>query len=252
MKKITTFILLSFMSISSFSQSNDISSANNWAGFYIAGSLGSFENKSSVYSDNIYGSYSPNATYATKINKSNLGIQAGYNWNIDSYILGIELDASPSKISKSTCRGSQDPTTNCGDYYYGTLTLVNEISYLGAIKGRVGYAFSDFMIYASGGLAYAKATNTLNVDCPSGCGASDANAITTSSTVSKNSINFTYGVGAEYSIDKTWKLGADYMYFKVPNLNQTLYHVATYGTQTMIANNSNSNSLYRLRLIYNF
>jgi opacity protein-like surface antigen len=252
MKRITAIIFLSVMAFSAFSQSNDRPSKNHWSGFYIAGSLGNFQNNSSVYSDNIYGSYSPNATYASKINKNNLGIQAGYNWNINSYILGLELDVNPSKISKSTCRGSQDPTTSCGDYYYGTLTLVNEISYKGAIKGRVGYEFSDFMIYASGGVAFVKATNTLNVDCPSGCGASDANAITTSSTVSKNSINFTYGFGAEYALDKSWKLGVDYMYFKVPNLNQTLYHSATYGTQTMIANNANSNSIYGLRLIYNF
>lgn len=251
MKKLL-FVLLLTITQTAFAQSNDVSSANNWSGFYIAGSFGSFQNNSSIYSDNIYNGFSPNATYNSKENKNNLGIQAGYNWNINSYILGLELDVNPSKISKSTCRGSQDPTTSCGDYYYGTLTLVNEVSYMGSIKGRVGYEFSDFMIYASGGLAYAKAKNTLNVDCPSGCGAADANAITTSSTISKNSVNFTYGFGAEYSLDKNWKLGADYMYFKVPNLNQTLYHAATYGTQTIVANNSSSNSIYRLRVIYNF
>ena len=252
MKKITAFICLIFMAFSASSRSNDAPSTNHWSGFYIAGSLGKFQNNSSVYSDNIYGSYSPNATYSSKIDKNNLGIQAGYNWNINSYILGLEFDVNPSKISKSTCRGSQDPTTSCGDYYYGTLTLVNEISYVGAIKGRVGYEFSDLMIYASGGVVFAKAANILNVDCPSGCGASDANVITTSSTVSKNSINFSYGFGAEYALDKSWKVGADYMYFKVPNLNQTFYHAATYGTQTMIANNANSSSIYRLRLIFNF
>lgn len=117
----------------------------------------------------------------------------------------------------------------------------------------MGYTFSDLMIYATGGFASVKSSNTLDVHCPEGCGLSDDIAYTAAQTVSQNKLRPIYGVGSEYAIDKRWRIGADYLFFKSPALTQSLTHsTASYGSQVITSSISNKYELLRVRLIYGF
>jgi len=225
----------------------------SWEGFYVAGSYGYSKDNGNLESSFSYnGGGLQNINSPLHLTKFVPGIQFGYNYQIDSYILGLEADISPSAISKANCARVSSSGPDCGDGYYGGLNLSEKAKYKGALKLRFGYQLTDIMLYASSGLAYANLSNTLNINCPSGCTPSDANPITSTTTISKNEVRFTYGLGAEYKLDGNWKMGADYFYFRLPDLSQSITHQATYGPQVITSTNSNSYSQLKFRIIYSF
>lgn len=252
--KFLVFFSIVFSSALSFAQAEntDQSKTNPWEGFYASGSYSSLNSKLTSYSNNSYNGDDTSQTVINKSSKASMGLQLGHNWQFDSIIAGLEIDIGPNSMNQSSCRGVREPGTPCGDWYFGTLNLTSETKYQGAFLGKLGHQFDDFMFYISGGLVYLKSKNIMNVDCPSGCGATDANPLITTTTVSKNKLALAYGVGGEYMLDKNWRLGVDYLYFKSPHLSQSLTHDATYGPQVITSTNSNSNSLLRAKLIYAF
>ena len=229
-----------------------------WEGFYVAGSYGYSKDNSNLSSNYnypalvSYGDSPFSSSNTANSKKYNPGIQFGYNWKIDSYILGLEADLSPSAIKQSGCSRVESAGGVCGDDWYGQLKLAAETNYKGAVKLRFGYQISDFMVYATGGVAYANISNTLNVNCPSGCSLYDGNAFTSTTTVSKNALRFAYGLGGEYRVYENWKLGMDYFYFTLPDLSQAVTHAASYGQQDITSTISNSYSQLKFRLIYSF
>lgn len=247
-------LLLSAFSSLAFSQpaSNSDIHPKEWAGPYVSFSYDNLNNQSEIYTNNFYNGYNSPYTNNTSSNKSSAGIQAGYLWAFDSYILGVEADFNPATLKNSECRASMYPDPPCRAWE-GYMNVFSETKYQGSIRLKFGYAFSDFMLYVTGGLAATKVSSTLDVQCPYGCGLSDDSAYSASRTLSQNKLSATYGVGGEYLFNMHWRLGADYLFFKSPNLSQSLIHSdASYGPQVITSSISNKYELLRLRLIYAF
>lgn len=235
------------------STESNIAVTGAWDGFYVAGSYGYSKDNSNLSSNFTYnGGGLQNIIHQFNQTKYIPGIQFGYNHQIDSYILGLEVDVAPATFNQTGCARVSSNGPDCGDWYYGGLNLTAETKYKGAAKLRFGYKLSDFMLYASGGLAYAKVNNTLNINCPDGCTEADANAITSTTTVSENILRFIYGFGGEYMFDDNWRLGVDYYNFKLPDLSQSITHQATYGQQLITSTSSNSYSQLKFRIIHSF
>ncbi len=70
-----------------------------------------------------------------------LGVTAGYNWQMNQVVFGIEGDISWSDISGSGPCGA------------GTRCTVDN-NWLGTVRGRLGWAAGQFMPYVTGGLAF--------------------------------------------------------------------------------------------------
>jgi outer membrane immunogenic protein len=71
-----------------------------------------------------------------------IGGQIGYNWMLgDSFLLGLEGDASYSDQN----------VTDGGEY---------DVDYLATVRGRLGFAFDRFLVYGTGGAAFAGAEFT--------------------------------------------------------------------------------------------
>ncbi len=70
-----------------------------------------------------------------------LGVTAGYNWQVNQFVWGIEGDISWSDISGSGPCGA------------GTRCTVDN-NWLGTFRGRLGWAAGQFMPYVTGGLAF--------------------------------------------------------------------------------------------------
>jgi len=70
-----------------------------------------------------------------------LGVTAGYNWQMNQVVFGIEGDIAWSDISG---RGGCGAGTTC--------TVEN--NWLGTVRGRLGWAAGQFMPYVTGGLAF--------------------------------------------------------------------------------------------------
>jgi outer membrane immunogenic protein len=69
-----------------------------------------------------------------------LGVTAGYNWQVNQAVFGIEGDINWTDISgRGTCTGPVGCTT--------------QNNWLGTVRGRLGWAAGQFMPYVTGGLA---------------------------------------------------------------------------------------------------
>ena len=114
----------------------------DWTGFYIGAHTGySHGSSSAVLRDPAATAVSGNFSGVTG------GVQAGYNWRTSSGLLfGVEADLTfPSYLpSNSITSLVSTPNTN----------FIEQWDYVGTVRGRIGYAASHWLFYATGGFAY--------------------------------------------------------------------------------------------------
>lgn len=114
------------------------------------------------------------------------GIQAGYNWQFDQMIVGVETDIQGAGLKS--------------DVEVGGLGAEAKISWFGTTRARLGYTPVDrFMVYATGGVAYGKIK------------ASAFNG-TSSFSESDTRVGYTVGAGAEYALTNNVTLKSEYLY----------------------------------------
>ena len=90
------------------------------------------------------------------------GLQAGYNWQIDKVLVGIEFDGNWMDGTASRTLTNFGPPLNRGD----VLTTDVNSEFLTTIRPRLGVVFDRFLVYVTGGLAFAtiKTTNSLQAE----------------------------------------------------------------------------------------
>ena len=137
--------------------------AFSWAGPYLGGNLG--------YN---WGTVDHNPTKPSGLLG---GVQGGYNWQNGAWC----------SASKATCR------LNGADDTFAPWKFSNP--WFGTIRGRVGYAFNNILIYGTGGLAFG----SLRVD-------------TLGLSESHTSAGWTAGVGAEFGLAQNWTAKIEYLY----------------------------------------
>jgi outer membrane immunogenic protein len=136
-----------------------------WAGFYVGGHLGYGETKFDFRQDldvfdaaqNLSGSN----TFRSSVSPDGIvgGVQAGYNWQINSFVFGLEGDISFADWNSGTTVFDSDVDgvrgLGIGDDAFGTAK--GDLDFLASVRGRVGYAFGNVMIFGTGGVAWANA-----------------------------------------------------------------------------------------------
>ncbi len=145
--------------------------ANSWMGPYIGGNLG--------YG---WGEVSNNGAEPSGVLG---GLQAGYNYQSGQLVLGIEGDLQ----------------LNAADDTFAAWKFSNP--WFGTVRGRLGYAFNNILLYGTGGLAFG----TLKVETPGGFSESHTSA------------GWTAGVGAEYAINQNWSAKVEYLYVDLSEKN---------------------------------
>ena len=124
------------------------------------------------------------------------GIQAGYNWQMDQTIIGIETDIQATNL-KGEFSGSLDG--------FGGIEVGTKVKWFGTTRVRLGYLPTErFMIYATGGIAYGKVETYGSIYDYSGGGVGFSS--------SKTRAGYTVGAGAEYAINDNWTLKSEYLY----------------------------------------
>ena len=127
------------------------------------------------------------------------GAQLGYNWQWGSFVLGPEVDIAYSSIrDKHTVRDNVGAVT-------GALTTEQRLDWFGTVRGRLGYAFADFLIYGTGGLAYGQTKLTSRLTTNTG--------INAAASKSEVAFGYTLGGGAEYAVMQSWTVRAEYLYY---------------------------------------
>jgi outer membrane immunogenic protein len=146
----------------------------NWTGFYVGINGG-------------YGWGSSDWTVPATSNSPKgplVGGTVGFNYQIGSFVWGLEGDFDWADIKDSSA---------CGAFVCETKN-----SWLATARGRVGYAFDRWLPYFTGGAAFGKIeTNNTN---PAAGGASDTRT------------GWTLGGGVEYAFLGNWSAKIEYLY----------------------------------------
>jgi outer membrane immunogenic protein len=145
----------------------------SWAGPYLGGTLG-YE----------WGNVSNSPAKPSGIAG---GVTGGYNWQSGNIVFGIEGDVQGT--------GADDR--------FAAYKFSNP--WFGTVRGRIGYAFNNVLIYGTGGLAFGSLETELN-----------------GLQQSKTSAGYTVGVGAEVGIYQNWTAKIEYLYVNLASNDYSL------------------------------
>ncbi len=148
------------------------------------------------------------------------GGQIGYNYQMNTWVVGLEADIdglSPSSQTNTVQVGA--PISGSSGFNFSDDTATRTLNYLGTVRGRVGFLVTPaLLLYGTGGLAYGDAGLTTNVfqartprrfdDPPSG-----------SASSSETRFGWTLGAGAEWMFLPNWSARAEYLHYDLGSLN---------------------------------
>ncbi|MFW6028513.1 MAG: outer membrane protein [bacterium] len=136
-----------------------------WAGFYVGGHVGYGEGTSDYRQDVDVFDAQDNLvlfdTFRSSVDPNGLigGVQGGYNWQMNNFVLGIEGDISFADWDASATLFDTDDGDFGGpfgdDGAFGRAST--DIDFLASVRGRVGYAMDSLLIYGTAGVAWADA-----------------------------------------------------------------------------------------------
>jgi high affinity Mn2+ porin len=185
----------------------------DWTGLYVGTHIG-YATGSSDWSATPAGATGPSAAGSLDFFNSFemfkgtgsyfAGLQAGYNYMFPSrLVVGVEADVSfPSIIGGSQMILSPS---------IGQESYAEAVELSGTVRGRIGYAFNDWLVYATGGFAwtYDQFTRTRLVGIPAG-GTADPGTVEALLMVPR--IGWTVGAGVEVALPSNWTARLEYLF----------------------------------------
>jgi outer membrane immunogenic protein len=165
------------------------------------------------------------------------GLQAGYNWQIQQWVLGLEADiqATGEKDDPIFCSAIGCPAGSL----IGTSTT--KLPWFGTVRGRVGYSWNyapnrPILFFLTGGLAYGE----VDASYTGGLVGGPLGAVSVSSTRA----GWTAGAGGEGRLGETnWTLKVEYLYMDFGNVSGI---VASTGTAVNFFGINNSDLIHFL------
>lgn len=209
----------------------------NWTGFYVGGHVGGLWSRART--DEVVGTFltplfpafvivppavaiptgfptAPGTLPATDARSTSFlgGGQAGFNWQVNHLVLGIEGDVSWERIRSTAVASATRPGFEAFPVVAGqsvSAAFSFNADWAASVRGRLGYAADRWLIYATGGIAFTKVdvsvastfTNPPPTLLPSG-------TFTTTLANSFSRVGWTLGAGAEWAFASSWSLAAEY------------------------------------------
>lgn len=169
--------------------------AFRWSGFYAGIQAGYGWGNTDAVSTSVGGvqqSFSYSTTGAIG------GVHAGYNWQVNSIVFGVETDLEASGMN-----GSGVGTLGAGH--------VTNIDWLGSFRGRLGFTTGNTLFYTTGGLAYGG----ISVDRSFGAG------FTPFTGASDWKTGWTLGAGIEHAFSPNITARIEYRYTDLGRFDYT-------------------------------
>jgi outer membrane immunogenic protein len=195
-----------------------------WTGFYVgvnAGGAFPLNNNSSAINNAVFfGGAAPLAGsfggfVATNNGGNNgrflVGGQAGVNWQVNQFVLGIEGDG------QALLGGNNN---NFGLFPNNG----NNTGFLGTVRGRGGIAFDRFLVYGTGGVAFGGNNDRANTFLGTVGGVP---TIFTANTTAGTRVGYAVGAGVEYAFFNNWSIKVEYLFVDLGRNNRTFFDPVT-------------------------
>ncbi|KYG97656.1 outer membrane protein [Bradyrhizobium sp. DOA1] len=172
-----------------------VAAVYNWTGFYIGAQVGY------AWGDNGTREFDPAGVPTGLVQGFNAngvvgGGHVGYNWQFGQFVFGLEGDIEGADVN--------------GGYRLGNLNGTDfRIDAQASIRGRLGVAFNNSLLYVTGGAAWADMDHTYVL------------ANTLFETVSTTRTGWTVGAGWEYGFTPNWSARVEYRYTDFGNFRNT-------------------------------
>jgi outer membrane immunogenic protein len=137
------------------------------------------------------------------------GFQAGYNWQVNQWVFGIEGDISFTDWHSDLDNADDEKVS------FDTDILVS-------LRARAGLAMDNLLLYATAGGAWTD-TNFKASDGPGDNGDTDL-----------NDLGFVVGGGAEYAFDEHWSVRAEGLYYLFDDKEDTSHLTSDSDAQDFI------------------
>jgi outer membrane immunogenic protein len=160
---------------------SEVNQAYNWTGFYLGVNGGGGWGHSW---------WDANSTHVD-LSGAQVGGTAGYNWQFGRTVFGVESDLDWSNLKGTTI------STLC------PVGCSTSDTWLGTVRGRLGYAFGGVLPYLTGGLA----VGDIRAATPGFAGDSSTNA------------GWTVGGGLEVALPGNWTAKAEYLHVDLGKFN---------------------------------
>jgi outer membrane immunogenic protein len=206
----------------------------NWTGFYVGANVGGGWANTSASGSTLFDEppFAPIAsTFAGSYGASGVlgGGQIGANYQFPNHwVIGLEADVDGSSLSGS---GGNCSTTALG-VGVGCTALNTKFNDFGTVRGRLGYAADNLLLYGTGGWAWSQSSTNSNFTCV-GVGTCPGPGVAFTGGSSSASITATNGWaaggGLEYAFTRNWTVRVEYLHIQFNGIGETL---PTSGTVT--------------------
>jgi outer membrane immunogenic protein len=179
----------------------------SWTGFYIGGHAGWARAELEETLVTAFPPFVAGTTFGDSESGFVAGLQAGFNYQIGQFVLGVEGQISWTDIARSTV------TTIGGVTFSDSI----ELNWVATVAARFGVAFGNALLYAKGGVAFADWS----------ANARDSRFGTVFNR-SDTETGWMVGAGIEYGFAPNWSLKVEYnfMSFDLDRDNFTIAGVA--------------------------
>lgn len=191
--------------------------AYDWSGFYFGLNAGVAWNNTEIDNEINYDGVDPAPEWLDDLGDDLTGDDAvftggamiGYNWQMESLVLGVEADINYIGFGADQDRDVDNFNDKIGpDILNAKHDLSFEADWFGTLRGRLGFAADNLLFYGTGGLAYG------HLEAESDFRVYDNNDNEIGRWEgSADDVNWgwTIGAGMEYGIDN-WSVGVEYLF----------------------------------------
>jgi outer membrane immunogenic protein len=197
----------------------------NWNGFYVGGYAGLTTGRDDWFFPSARTATSPDTSGALA------GGQIGYNYQAGNWVVGVEGDGAWTNFDgQSAC---PNVSANCRA----------EGNWIASVTGRLGYAWSNVLVYGKGGAAWVNEEYFVRFP---------ATPIFDEHTGSQTQLGWTVGTGLEFAVSQNWVGRVEYDYINLGSSPTYTFTRINTGAVVELLNTKQDFHVFKLGVSYLF
>jgi outer membrane immunogenic protein len=233
----------------------------SWGGFYVGGNVGWLGiegvSLSGTPADSATANFfrpcsaagaCPTSIGSTQGSSVSGGGQFGFNWQVQSWVFGLEADA---QAARATASSSANVNVAAFGPYFASQSIKE--TGLGTVRARAGLLVTpNVLAYVTGGFAWVQTSQSVTAGFPLLSETANGGATNTA-------VGGTVGAGLEWALGNRWSVAGEYLYARL-GANSLSFQTAPLGAgcnpggtpscQLNISESSFTNNTLRLKINY--